>query len=79
MIMGALPAEVLNVNRNVVIITPMPHPLQPANARATPSEFNAYFPDGDAKVFNMIDAHHDGAVSLDEGHRFKAAQGMAHR
>ncbi|MGD9249694.1 MAG: hypothetical protein PVG19_00635 [Desulfobacterales bacterium] len=77
--MNARPAEVLNVNRNVVIITPMPHPLQPANTRATPFEFNAYFPDGDAKVFDMIDADHDGAVSHDEGHRFKAARGMVHR
>ena len=67
---------------------PMPDPAEynahfgdldaDGNDRVTPSEFNAYFPKGDAKVFDLIDADRDGTISHDEWHRFKEAHGMVH-
>lgn len=69
--------------------TPMPDPKaytahfgdldSDGDERVTTEEFRAYFPDGDMKVFEAIDADRDGVISHEEWHRFKEAHGMAHQ
>jgi len=41
-------------------------------------EFKAYFPDGQARVFNAIDLNQNGTIDHNEWHRFKEAHGLRH-
>ena len=68
--------------------TPMPDPKAYAahfgdidrngDEQVTAEEFQAYFPDGEMKVFETVDADRNGVISHEEWHRFKEAHGMAH-
>ena len=68
--------------------TPMPDPQAYAahfddldrdgDERVTADEFKAYFPDGEMKVFEAIDADRNGDISHEEWHRFKEAHGVGH-
>ena len=49
------------------------------DGQVSQAEFEAYFPQADIKVFEIIDADQDKSLSHEEWHRFKEAHGLKHQ